>query len=98
MGGSDETFTGLSGLGDLALTCASDMSRNFAQGLAIGTGSTDSGGKTIEGVATAEAACALAQKYNIEMPLTQVVAAILSRKITVDEAMDALLSRPLKLE
>ena len=85
-------------MGDLALTCASDLSRNFAQGLAIGSGETRKSGKTVEGIATAEAACILAKKYKIEMPVTQAVAAILSRKITVDEAMDALLSRPLKQE
>lgn len=98
MGGRDDTFSGLSGLGDLALTCASDKSRNFAQGMAIGQGNLHDDGKTVEGVATATAACALAKKYNIDMPVTRVVAAILSRQITVDEAMDALLSRPLKQE
>jgi glycerol-3-phosphate dehydrogenase (NAD(P)+) len=98
MGGVDETFNGLSGLGDLALTCASPMSRNFAQGLALGSDSVQASGKTVEGVATAEATCALALKHNVEMPVAQVVAAILSRKITVDEGVDALLSRPLKQE
>ena len=98
MGGVDETFSGLSGLGDLTLTCGSTMSRNFAQGLAIGSGEIKSSGKTVEGVATAQAACTLAERHGIEMPVAQVVAAILSRKITVDEAIDALLSRPLKQE
>jgi len=98
MGGVDETFSGLSGLGDLSLTCASTMSRNFAQGLAIGSGDTQSSGKTVEGIATAQAACALAERHGVEMPVAQVVAAILSRKITVPEAMDALLTRPLKEE
>lgn len=98
MGGRDETFAGLSGLGDLALTCASPMSRNFAQGLALGSGKDLDNGKTVEGIATAEAACALAKRHNVDMPVTQVVAAILSRKITVNEAIDALLSRPLKPE
>ncbi len=98
MGGLDETFNGLSGLGDLALTCASPMSRNFAQGLAIGAGETQGSGKTVEGIATAQAACALAKRHGIDMPVAQVVAAILARKITVNEAMDALLTRPLKQE
>lgn len=98
MGSIDETFSGLSGLGDLALTCASPMSRNFAQGLALGSGAGLTDGKTVEGVATAEAACTLAKRHNIEMPVAQVVAAVLSRKITVNEAVDALLSRPLKQE
>ena len=88
MGGRDETFAGLSGLGDLALTCASSMSRNFAQGLAIGSGQTSANSNTVEGIATA----------HVDLPVAQVVAAILAGKITVDEAMGALLSRPLKSE
>lgn len=98
MGGRDETFAGLSGLGDLALTCASPMSRNFAQGLALGSGKGLEDGKTVEGVATAQAACTLAKRHNVDMPVAQIVAAILSRNITVNEAMDALLTRPLKSE
>ena len=98
MGGSDDTFAGLSGLGDLALTCASPMSRNFAQGLELGKRSTKTAAKTVEGIATAEAACALAERYNIEMPVAQIVAAVLARKITIDEAIETLLSRPLKQE
>ena len=98
MGGADETFSGLSGLGDLALTCATPMSRNFEQGLAIGSGNTHSSGKTVEGIATAQAACTLAERHGVEMPVAQIVAAILARKITVNEAVEALLSRPLKQE
>ncbi len=98
MGGIDETFSGLSGLGDLALTCASSMSRNFEQGLTIGSGDAQGSGKTVEGIATAQAACTLAERHGVEMPVAQTVAAILSHKITVVEAMDTLLSRPLKQE
>lgn len=98
MGGRDETFSGLSGLGDLALTCASPMSRNFAQGLALGGGNGRPTGKTVEGVATAQAAVALAGKYNVDMPLTRVVAAVLAQEISVEQAVNALLSRPLKQE
>lgn len=98
MGGMDETFSGLSGLGDLTLTCGSPMSRNFAQGLALGRGDGLAGNATVEGVATAMAAVALAKRHNIDMPVAEVVAAVLSRKITVDQAMTALLSRPLKQE
>jgi len=98
MGGRDETFAGLSGLGDLALTCASPMSRNFAQGLALGAGKSGASAKTVEGVATAQAACDLADKFGVDMPLTRAIAAILAQKITVEQAMDALLSRPLKQE
>ncbi len=98
MGGRDETFSGLSGLGDLALTCASPLSRNFAQGLALGAGEGQAIGKTVEGIATAQAACDLAEKHGIDMPLTRVIAAVLAEKISVPQAMDALLSRPLKQE
>ncbi len=98
MGGRDETFSGLSGLGDLALTCASPMSRNFARGLALGSGRGPASGKTVEGIATAEAACDLAEQHGIDMPLTRVIAAVLAGKTSVPEAMDALLSRPLKQE
>ncbi len=98
MGGRDETFSGLSGLGDLALTCASPMSRNFAQGLALGAGRGPASGKTVEGIATAEAACDLAEQHGIDMPLTRVIAAVLAGETSVPQAMDALLSRPLKQE
>lgn len=98
MGGQEETFVGLSGLGDLALTCATPMSRNFAQGLELGQGGGLQSGKTVEGVATAQAAVALARKYQVEMPITQAVAAVLAGRYTIQQAMDALLSRPLKQE
>lgn len=98
MGGQEETFSGLSGLGDLMLTCGSKMSRNFAQGFALGSGAPKDTTQTVEGVATAQAACALATKYNVEMPITRVVAAVLADEITVEQAVAALLSRPLKKE
>ncbi len=97
LGGKAETFQGLSGLGDLALTCASAQSRNFAQGLAFGQGDGQTGG-TVEGLATAQAAAALAEKLGVEAPITAAVAAVVSGKATVDSAMQALLARPLKEE
>ena len=97
LGGKAETFQGLSGLGDLALTCASAQSRNFAQGLAFGQGSGQTGG-TVEGLATAKAAANLAAKLEVDAPITAAVAAVISGKATVETAMQSLLSRPLKEE
>jgi len=98
MGGVDDTFSGLSGLGDLVLTCGSNMSRNFAHGLALGAGDTLPQGKTVEGVATAQAVCVLAKRYDVDLPIAQVVSDVLARTITIDEAIETLLSRPLKQE
>ena len=97
LGGKSETFQGLSGLGDLALTCASSQSRNFAQGLAFGKGNGQTGG-TVEGLATAQAAAALAGKLGVDAPITAVVADVVSGNATVESAMNTLLSRPLKEE
>jgi len=97
LGGKAETFQGLSGLGDLALTCASAQSRNFAQGLAFGQGNGQTGG-TVEGLATAEAAAALASKLGVEAPITAAVAAVVSGVATMESAMQSLLARPLKKE
>jgi glycerol-3-phosphate dehydrogenase (NAD(P)+) len=97
LGGKAQTFQGLSGLGDLALTCASAQSRNFAQGLAFGQGSGQTGG-TVEGLATARAAADLAGRLGVDAPITTAVAAVVAGGATVDSAMMALLSRPLKEE
>ncbi len=97
LGGKAETFQGLSGLGDLALTCASAQSRNFAQGLAYGRGDGQTGG-TVEGLATAQAAANLADKLGVDAPITAAVACVVSGKSTVQSAMQALLARPLKEE
>ncbi len=97
LGGKAETFQGLSGLGDLALTCASAQSRNFAQGLAFGQGKGQSEG-TVEGLKTAEAAAALAAKLGVEAPITGIVAEVVAGRATVASAMEMLLARPLKEE
>jgi len=96
LGGQAETFTGLSGLGDLMLTCASDQSRNFAAGLALGRGGSLPAGKTQEGVATARAAVELGAKFDIEMPIAAAVAAVLDMTLTIEGALASLLARPLK--
>ena len=98
MGADPATLSGLSGLGDLALTCGSELSRNFALGLALGRGEDRPGGKTQEGVATADACLTLARGRGIDMPVTTIVAARLNRELTTAQAVDALLSRPLRSE
>lgn len=98
LGARPETLSGLSGFGDLTLTCTSLKSRNYSFGIALGNGQPFDPNTTVEGAATAKAVSNLAQKHQIEMPITDVVTAVLDKKITVNEAMEALLSRPLKEE
>jgi glycerol-3-phosphate dehydrogenase (NAD(P)+) len=97
-GARPETLVGLSGLGDLILTCGSDQSRNFRFGRALGRGETFDPSITVEGAATASAAMTLAKRHGIDMPVTAMVAALVARDLGVAEAMGALLNRPLKRE
>lgn len=97
LGGRAETLAGLSGLGDLSLTCNSTQSRNFALGKALGSGTARPGG-TVEGVATARAACRLSRRHGVEMPIAAAVADVLDGGLTIGGAMEALLSRPLREE
>lgn len=102
-GGRRETLTGLSGLGDLLLTATNPQSRNFAFGEALGRGTTTVAsvletGPLVEGVATAPIALTLAEKLGVETPIMQAVAAVLADRLTIDQAIEALLSRPLKRE
>lgn len=98
MGARPETLAGLSGLGDLALTCTSDMSRNFRFGIALGQGGSFDQNTTVEGVTTAKAVSNLAQKRNLDLPICEMVYALTDGKITPKDAMARLLSRPLKEE
>ena len=98
LGGRAETLTGLSGFGDLVLTCASDQSRNFRYGLALGAGQGFDPSVTVEGAATAQAVARLAAKKAIDMPITSMISALIAQKITLDQAVAALMSRPLKQE
>lgn len=98
LGARSETLSGLSGFGDLVLTCTSPQSRNFRFGHALGAGEDFNKTTTVEGAATATAAANLARKYQIDMPVTNMVAALVDQRVTVREAADALLSRPLKKE
>jgi glycerol-3-phosphate dehydrogenase (NAD(P)+) len=97
-GAQAETLAGLSGLGDLILTCTSEKSRNYAAGLALGRGEALPDGVTIEGVATARAVAAAARTGGQEMPLTDMVAAVVAGSVSVAEATAALMARPLKKE
>jgi glycerol-3-phosphate dehydrogenase (NAD(P)+) len=97
LGARADTLRGLSGLGDLSLTCNSSQSRNFALGYALGIGQSPPTG-TVEGVATARAACQLAARHAMELPIAAAVADVLDDRRTLGQAMDALLARPLKEE
>jgi glycerol-3-phosphate dehydrogenase (NAD(P)+) len=100
-GAKPETMTGLSGLGDLILTCSSPQSRNFSFGVALGKGETPDGaahGKLAEGAFTAPVLLEMAREKNIEMPIAAAVAAILAGKLSVDAAIESLLTRPIKAE
>jgi glycerol-3-phosphate dehydrogenase (NAD(P)+) len=97
-GARPETMTGLSGLGDLILTCSSPQSRNFSCGVALGKGETPDKGKLAEGVFTAPVLLEMARAKNIDMPISAAVAAVLAKKLSVDDAIDSLLTRPIKSE
>jgi glycerol-3-phosphate dehydrogenase (NAD(P)+) len=93
-----ETMSGLSGLGDLILTCSSPQSRNFSLGVALGRGERPAKGKLAEGEFTAPVLIELAASKNVDMPVSKAVAAILSGASTIDEAIENLLTRPFKAE
>jgi len=98
LGGRAETLNGLSGFGDLVLTATSEQSRNYRFGAALGAGLPFDGGVTVEGAATAKAMAALANQRGLDMPITQMIAALIEGRITLENAVAALMSRPLKKE
>lgn len=98
LGADNETLAGLSGFGDLVLTCGSEKSRNFRYGLALGAGAEFDAGTTVEGAATARAVARLARDRGVDMPITRMVAAVLDGMLTPTEARGALLARPLTVE
>ena len=98
LGARGETLAGLSGLGDLILTCSTPQSRNFALGIALGRGEQPAAGKLAEGASTAPVLVELAASQNVEMPVSSAVAAILSGSISIDAAIEGLLTRPFKAE
>lgn len=103
LGAHAETFRGLSGLGDLVLTCNAPQSRNHALGLALGRGiglddAVAGRRSVVEGVATAAAIAELAARLGIEMPISQAVDAVLHRGAPIDETIERLLRRPYRAE
>jgi glycerol-3-phosphate dehydrogenase (NAD(P)+) len=97
-GAKPETIAGLSGLGDLLLSCSSPQSRNFSHGIALGRGETPPRGKLVEGEFTAPVLIELANEKNVEMPVASAVAAVLGGRLSVDAAIEALLTRPFRAE
>jgi len=102
-GGRAETMMGLSGLGDLVLTCTSVQSRNYSLGVALGEGRAladvlGERNSVAEGVYTASAATALAARIGIEMPIAAAVDAVLNQGAGIDTVIEALLARPLRTE
>jgi glycerol-3-phosphate dehydrogenase (NAD(P)+) len=97
-GARPETLAGLSGFGDLTLTCSSTLSRNYQLGLSIGRGEGFDPNVTVEGAATARATAAKAKAMGLEMPLTETVVGLLNGDLTIATASAQLLARPLKEE
>ena len=103
MGARVDTFMGLAGLGDLALTCTDDQSRNRRFGLALAQGKTPEQamteiGQAVEGLHTTRVVCALAGKYAVDMPISAQVQNVIDGKITPREAAHELLAREPKSE
>ena len=98
-GGQAETMAGLSGLGDLLLTCTGSLSRNRKMGMALASGLNAEEarkyvGQVVEGEKTAIAAVRLAEKYHVEMPITQAVYSVLQGKTSPGQALNMLMQRP----
>jgi glycerol-3-phosphate dehydrogenase (NAD(P)+) len=100
-GGRPETLMGLSGLGDLVLTCTAAQSRNFAFGERLGWGTPvaeAAGGRLAEGAFTASVLVGLAQAKGVEMPIARAVDAVLSGRLTIEGALESLMARPIRAE
>jgi len=102
-GANPKTMNGLSGLGDLVLTCSSPQSRNMSLGIELGQGNSlddilKSRNGVSEGVYTAKAVSSIAKERQIQMPISDAITAIITQSISVDEAISTLLSRALKAE
>jgi glycerol-3-phosphate dehydrogenase (NAD(P)+) len=97
LGARAETLAGLSGLGDLVLTCTSPQSRNFRHGFALGRGTVPEGG-TVEGIATARAMASLGARLDVAVPIAEQVAALTRGEADVAGAVAALMARPLREE
>ena len=103
MGGRADTFMGLTGLGDLVLTCTDDLSRNRRFGLALAKGQSPEEakkeiGQAVEGLRTAKVVCDLAEKFEVDMPISRQVLKVINAEITPREAVIELLGRERKAE
>lgn len=97
-GAKAETLAGLSGFGDLVLTCTSQQSRNFQFGMALGRGEGFDPSVTVEGIATAKSVSNIAHTAGLETPITTMVAALCEGRIALPQAINNLMTRPLKEE
>ena len=101
-GAKPQTMMGLSGLGDLLLTCSSPQSRNFTFGMKLGRGEKPADIQKTTGLAegafTAAVLLDMARERSVDMPIAAAVGALLEEKLTIDEAIGSLLARPLKSE
>ncbi len=103
LGGKAETVAGLCGVGDLVLTCSSPQSRNMSLGLALGQGlsveqALEGKRSVAEGYESAPAVRELTRKLGVDTPICEATAAVLAGELTVDQAIESLMSRPLKPE
>ncbi len=103
MGARAQTFAGLSGMGDLVLTCTGDLSRNHTVGVQLGQGKSlhdilQGMNAVAEGVTTAGSAVALGRKYGVEMPISERIYALLNGEVTPHAAVTELMTRALKSE
>jgi glycerol-3-phosphate dehydrogenase (NAD(P)+) len=98
-GARPQTLTGLSGLGDVILTCSSAQSRNYSYGLALGRGEPARSGHALaEGIFTAPVLVEMAKDKGIDMPIASAVGDVLAGRASVDEATETLLTRPFRAE
>ena len=97
-GAKSETIQGLSGFGDLVLTCTSEKSRNFAAGVGLGKGLPIDQQKTVEGAATALAVAAEANEIDLDLPLVTATAEVVEGRLDISSAIETLLARPVGTE
>jgi glycerol-3-phosphate dehydrogenase (NAD(P)+) len=103
MGAKEQTFSGLSGLGDLVLTCTGTLSRNYTVGYKLGKGDELTGilsnmKMVAEGIATSESACELSRKHNVEMPIIEQIYGVIKEDKKPVDAVRELMTRSLKSE
>ena len=97
-GARRETLNGLSGLGDLVLSCASEQSRNFAYGVALGRGESTQGLKLAEGVRTAATAASISRREGLDCAVIEGVDRLLRKEVSARNLVGELLARPLRSE